>query len=144
MAEYSKSSKDKLGTAHEDLQTLFNEVIKHFDCTIVYGHRTPEKQNELYQQGRTLPGKIVTFKDGYNKLSKHNYYPSLAVDAVPFPIDWSDEERITYFAGVVIGIAKMLKQQGKIKNDIVWGADWDSDTFIKDESFVDKPHFQIK
>ena len=144
MGTFGKSSREKLDTAHKDLQTLFEEVVKHFDCTVVYGHRSPEEQNKLYQQGRTLPGGIVTYKDGYEKLSKHNYSPSLAVDVVPYPINWKDVDRIRYFAGFVMGIAKMLKGQGLIENDIVWGADWDNDTELSDESFVDLPHFQIK
>ena len=144
MAQFSKTSKERLATAHEDLQTVFNEVINHFDCTVIFGYRSPEEQNKLYQQGRTKPGSIVTYKDGYEKKSKHNYSPSLAVDVVPYPIEWKNKDRMRYFAGFVLGIAQMLKKEGKIKHDIVWGADWDDDTFLKDHSFVDLPHFQIK
>jgi peptidoglycan L-alanyl-D-glutamate endopeptidase CwlK len=144
MAKFGKSSLARLETVHKDLQIVFKEVIKYFDCTVVFGHRSPEKQNELYQQGRTTPGSIVTYKDGYEKLSKHNHSPSLAVDVVPYPIDWGDTDRMRYFAGFVMGIAKMLKEQGKIENNIVWGADWDGDTELNDQKFVDIPHFQIK
>ena len=34
-------------------------------------HRTPAQQFELYQQGRTVVGKIVTNCDGYKKISPH-------------------------------------------------------------------------
>lgn len=143
MPNYSSRSKANLQTCHQDLRTLFNEVIKHFDCTIVCGERTVQEQQALYAKGRTAPGKIVTRVDGVNKKSKHNYSPSLAVDVVPYPIDWEDEERMTYFAGFVMGIASQLKKEGRIHSDIRWGGDWDSDTSVKDEGFRDRPHFEI-
>jgi len=37
-------------------------------------HRTPEQQNELYQKGRTEPGGIVTYCDGYSKISYHQLW----------------------------------------------------------------------
>jgi peptidoglycan L-alanyl-D-glutamate endopeptidase CwlK len=151
MPSFSKTSKSKLETAHEDLQTLFNEVIKYFDCSIIYGHRTQEKQFELFQIGRKeIDGiwvkidDVVTYKDGYDKKSKHNHYPSLAIDVVPYPIEWENVDRMRFFAGFVLGIAEMLKKEGKIENDIVWGGDWNSNTVLKDQRFNDLPHFEIK
>jgi len=38
------------------------------------------------------------------------------------------------FGGFVLGIASMLKEQGKIKSEIEWGGHWP----------WDKPHFQTK
>ncbi len=35
MPMFSQSSFSKLSTCHPDLQTIFYEVIKHFDCSIV-------------------------------------------------------------------------------------------------------------
>ena len=32
MAKFGKTSKKRLSTCHEDLQTVFNEVIKHVDA----------------------------------------------------------------------------------------------------------------
>lgn len=152
MPSFSQSSKEKLESCHQDLQVLFNEVIKHFDCSIIYGHRTSEEQFKLYKKGRkqradgtwAIIGHVVTYLDGYDKKSKHNEYPSLAVDVVPYPIDWNNTSRMDYFAGYVMATADRLKEEGKITNDIVWGHDWDDDTFLADSSFVDRPHFQIK
>lgn len=151
MAQFSKISKDRLATAHKDLQTLFNEVIKHFDCTILYGHRSPEEQYELYKKGRkkkedgtwAIIGHVVTFLDGFIKLSKHNHKPALAVDVVPYPIDWDNTTRMDYFGGFVMGIYTQLKAEGKITSEIRWGHDWDGDTELSDTTFVDRPHFQI-
>jgi len=148
MPKYSNTSASKLATAHEDLQTIFNEVIKWYDCTIVFGYRSPEVQKELYEQGRSKPGKIVTYKDGYEKKSKHNYEPSLAVDAVPYfkespHIRWNDIKSLYFFAGFVKGVATKLYNEGKINNKIRLGADWDSDNDVSEETFIDIVHFEI-
>jgi peptidoglycan L-alanyl-D-glutamate endopeptidase CwlK len=154
MPLYSKKSTDKLLTCHEDLVTVMEYVVDYFDNTIVYGHRTPREQYVLYQKGRKYdvinrkwdivdPAKVVTYKDGYLKKSMHNQYPSMAVDAVAYPIDWNDKKRQLYFAGFVMGIANKLFNDGVIKNRIRCGCDWDGDTQVKDERFEDLYHFEI-
>jgi peptidoglycan LD-endopeptidase CwlK len=135
MYSFSKRSRDNLNTCHEDLQTLFNEVIKHRDCTIVSGHRSVEEQFELYRQGRDLPGKIVTYRDGYQRMSNHNYLPSRAVDVVPYPSLYSDEQEIIEFGNFVMGVAVALKECGEISNDVDWGGEW---------RWIDLPHYEIK
>ena len=69
----------------------------------------------------------------------------MAVDAASFnngAIDW-DYEQMYYFAGFVLGVAKMLKKYGAITHDIRLGADWDGDNDIHDQRFKDLPHFEI-
>ena len=153
MPKFSKTSDRNLSTADLDLQTLFGYVIKYFDCSVLYGTRTPTEQFELFKKGRKEVNgvwmiedkkKVVTYKDGTIKKSKHNYIPSQAVDVSSYPIDWDDEDRMRYFAGFVMGIAKMLKEVGLIKSDIVWGGDWDGDTDLNDQSFRDLVHFEKK
>lgn len=136
MPKFSQSSKSKLGTCHQDLQVLFNDIIKDWDCTIVYGHRSVEEQQGLFAKGRFKPGDIVTYCDGVNKVSKHNHYPSLAVDVVPYPSLFSDIEEIKRFAAFVLDRAKDLKRDGYIDSDIQWGGSW--------QNFKDYPHYQIK
>lgn len=126
--EFSKQSLANLKTCDKRLQKLFNEVIKHYDCTILEGHRSNEDQLKAFNAGKSR------IKSG----SKHNYSPSLAADVVPWPIDWGDKNRFYHFAGTVQGIAKMLN----IK--IRWGGDWDSDNIMKDQTFNDLPHFQLE
>ena len=135
MPSYSKSSQRKLDTCHQELQTIFHYVIKHFDNTIVCGERTREKQEEAFDNG---------FSKVHYPNSKHNSHPSMAVDSVPYPIDWDDLNRMKYFAGYVMGVAKMLKEYGAISHDLVSGLDWDNDTELSDTTFKDHPHFQLK
>jgi peptidoglycan L-alanyl-D-glutamate endopeptidase CwlK len=144
MPKFGKRSTETLKTCHKDLQTLFNEVIQHYDCSVISGHRTPSEQYKLYQQGRKTKGPQVTQIDGYKKKSKHNYSPSLGVDVVPYPIEWKNLDRMKVFIGFVLGVAAMLKKKGEIKNTIISGIDWDNDTFYNDQLFKDHPHFQIK
>lgn len=143
MYYYSKTSAERLSTCHKDLQTIFNEVIKYFDCTILCGHRTTEEQQNLYKQGRTTGGKIITYVDGINVLGKHNYSPSLAVDAVAYPIDWDHDRRNYLFVGFVLGMAKMLYQQGRVSHKLRSGVDWDQDWDLDDQRLIDVPHFEL-
>ncbi len=152
MPEYSAASLHKLSSCETDLQVLFNYVVKYFDNTILYGHRSKEEQFELYKKGRELrdgkwvitdKNKVVTYKDGYHSMSKHNYLPSKAVDAVAYPIDFQDTDRQRYFAGFVKGVAQMLYEYGAIEHKIICGIDWDDDTMLNDQKFPDLYHFQL-
>jgi len=143
MPKFSKRSMDNLNTCEMDLQVLMWELIKHFDVAVIQGYRTPEEQAELYASGRTKPGPIVTKIDGVNRLSKHNHYPSRAVDIVPYPINWRDTNRFYLMGGFVKALAVKLKEEGKINHDIRWGGDWDGDTMVDDQTFMDLPHFEL-
>ena len=134
MPQFSRNSLLKLDTCHEDLQTIFNHVVKSFDCTIVDGNRSEAKQNEAFDNGFSK----VKFPN-----SKHNSMPSMATDVIPYPIDWRDLDRMRLFAGYVLGIARMLKDYGAIESEIRWGGDWDRDTQVRDNNFNDFPHFEI-
>ena len=129
MPKFSKKSLSKLETCDKRLQDLFLRVVKKFDCTILEGHRGKDRQNKLFNEGKS--------KLKYPK-GKHNSLPSKAVDVAPYPIDWNDRERFTYFAGYVLGIAYQMGLK------IRWGGDWDMDTQVKDNNFDDLPHFEIK
>jgi len=134
MPKFGKRSTANLEEAHADLQTVFNEVIKYFDCSIIEGRRGEKEQNEAFHKGNS--------KLKYPQ-SKHNKEPSMAVDVVPYPIDWKDGNRMRYFAGYVMGIANLLKDRGIIDHALRWGGDWDKDTEVKDNKFQDFPHFEL-
>lgn len=120
MPSYSAKSKERLATAHPLLQDLFNEVIKHRDCAILYGHRNKAEQEEAFNNGRSKAHWGQSF---------HNYSPSLAVDAMPWPINWEDLKGIHEFAGFVLGIAAAKGIP------IRWGGHF--------KSFFDGPHFEL-
>lgn len=142
MPSFSNISLDRLRSVHPDLQVIFLFVIKYFDCSVISGIRTLEEQQELYAKGRTKPGGIVTYKDGIVSKSKHQ--EGLAVDVVPYPEMYEDRDKLKYFAGFVLGVATILKEQGLIDSEIVNGIDWDGDKNLRDQSWVDLPHYEIK
>jgi peptidoglycan L-alanyl-D-glutamate endopeptidase CwlK len=132
---FAPVSAEKLKTAHPDLQVLFNEVIKYWDCTVIEGHRGKEAQNLAFANGRSK----VKFPKG-----KHNSEPSLAVDVAPFPVNWSKPKNFLFFGGFVLGVAEMLRADGRIKSEIRYGGDWNGNKDTSDNSFDDLVHFEIK
>lgn len=129
MPNFSLGSRRALETCHPDIQRVFNEVIKHWDCRVLEGARSLETQAEYVRTGKskTLNSRHIPAEDGY----------SYAVDVVPYPIDWNDRDRFLLFIGKVLGVAKEMGV------DLVSGVDWDGDGYVKDHTFFDAPHFQI-
>jgi peptidoglycan L-alanyl-D-glutamate endopeptidase CwlK len=126
--KFSERSLRNLEECHPDLQEIFLELINHFDCAVIEGFRGEYEQNKAFFEGKS--------KLKYPE-SKHNQRPSLAIDVVPWPIDWKDRERFVYMAGMVKGIA--------FSNhiNIRWGGDWDGDNDLFDQTFFDLPHFEL-
>ncbi len=139
MPRFGKSSEARLSTCHADLQKIFNKVIQYTDCSIFSGHRGEDEQNLAYEKG---------FSQLPFPQSKHNSYPSHAVDAGPYFIelkntDWSDKVAFGVFAGQVKQIALELFEKGETAHLLRWGGDWDGDGRSLDESFSDLPHFEL-
>jgi len=128
MGQFSQQSQKRLDTCHPLLQMIFYDIVRTFDCSIIDGHRPMHRQNQLYREGKS---KLI-----YPN-SKHNQFPSLAVDVAPYPIDWADIRRFYYFGGYVLGVVRSIG----IK--IRWGGDWDGDRQVKDQEFNDLIHFEL-
>lgn len=140
----SKSIK-KLSGVHPDLVKVVKEAIttSEVDFGVVFGVRTAAEQHELYLKGRTKPGSIVTYKDGYKNKSNHQpkedgygYSVDLAVwTGVTY--DWNDIPKYRLVAKAMLDAAK------KLGIKIRWGADWDMDGSTSDERFLDWGHFEL-
>jgi len=147
MPIYGNRSLKALQLADPRWTTVMRIVIEIVDNSILYGNRSPETQFDLFKLGRKQDAngvwqivdksKVVTYKDGYEKLSTHNTNPSRAIDAVKYPIDWEDRDSSILFAGYVIGVAKAHGWT------VRWGGDWDRDTDMSDQSFMDLYHFEF-
>lgn len=120
MPKFSANSAKRLATCHPKLQQLFNEVIKETDCSVLCGFRNKREQEEAYEKGNSMLN--------WPK-SKHNQVPSLAVDVVPYPIDWRDVPRFIEFAAIVKRKAKELGIRIRCGADFV--------------GFKDYPHFEL-
>jgi peptidoglycan LD-endopeptidase CwlK len=119
----------KLANVHPTLKAKAIELIKRahaqgINVLITQGYRSIAEQNELYAQGRTKPGKVVTnARGGY---SYHNF--GLAFDVVIQNADgslcWNTDDKRWKTVGA---IGKSL--------GLEWGGDW--------RKFPDYPHFQL-
>lgn len=132
MPKFSKISQERLDTCNLDLRRLFEYVINKYDCSILEGNRNKEKQDELFEQGKSK----LKFPE-----SKHNFRISRAVDVAPYPVDFSNVpkniNRYYHFAGYVLSSARIL---GIV---IRWGGDWDRDKQFDDQTFDDLVHFEL-
>jgi peptidoglycan L-alanyl-D-glutamate endopeptidase CwlK len=135
MPKFSQSSFSKLSTCHPDLQVLFYEIIKYFDCTILEGYRNEEDQEKAFRTGNTK----LHYPHG-----NHNKTPSLAVDVAPYPINFSDTKLSLWFGGYVMGIAQRLKEEGKMTHSVRWGGSWDGlGKLVRAGQLNDANHFEL-
>lgn len=83
--KWGKTSLERLGSCDTRLQQLCNELLEQcgFDLTITCGYRGKEEQDEAYRTGKS--------KAKFGQ-SKHNTYPSKAVDICPYPVDWDTKD----------------------------------------------------
>ena len=131
---FSIESKKLLSSCHPELQVLFYEVIKHFDCKVTEGHRGQAEQDKAFAEGKSK----LKYPNG-----NHNATPSNAVDVYPYPIEMNNTSRFYWFGGFVMGVAEMLYLQGKMTRKIRYGGDWDGDKDINDQTFNDLVHFEL-
>ena len=135
-----------MATCHSDLQKVFNLAISRskIDFGVSEGHRSVERQNKLFKEGKS---KI----DGITKRGKHNYTPSEAGDVYAYhpnletrrKIAYS-REHLAYISGVIDASAMELYEKGEISHLIRWGANWDGDGIIAlDQNFDDYPHHEL-
>ena len=128
MPVFGRKSTAVLASCDKRLQKIMNMVIEYYDFSAISGHREREEKKSLFDKG------FSKLKYPY---SKHNVFPSKAVDIAPYPIDWKDTRRFDILAGHIMMAANYLE----IK--IRWGGDWDSDDDLKDQKFNDVGHFEV-
>ena len=136
MPEFGARSETALATCHPDLQCALRAAIAHVDFSVIEGHRSLERQQALYAQGRSS-------LDGITRQSLHQRAPSLAVDILPWPPVlhgvnvWDDITRFAYLVGRIRGVADQLGISLRC------GLDWDDDGSLKNHRFVDAPHLEL-
>lgn len=122
----NESSLNRLKECHPDLIKLITRVDQIYPVHVICGHRNKEDQN-------------AAFKSNHSKLeypnSKHNSFPSLAVDVVPDPdrnpktISWVD---LKAFEIMLLAIEAIAEDQGlKIR-------------LGRDFKFKDWPHVELR
>lgn len=123
MPTLSASSQARLDAAHPLLRKLFIACAADPKC--------PPFQVLDAQRGRQAQEKA--FHLGNSKAhfgqSAHNWSPAVAVDVVPFPVDWTKLDRFKAFGAFVTAKARALGIQ------ITWGANW--------PRLKDYPHYEL-
>jgi peptidoglycan L-alanyl-D-glutamate endopeptidase CwlK len=110
------------------IQQLLSELsLRGIRCVVTSARRTIAEQDDLYAQGRTKPGKIVTKAKGGQ--SPHNF--GLAADLCPIKPNttndlWWDAPQEIW------NVIHLLAEEGDLL-DLDSGYDW---------NFVDRPHVE--
>lgn len=120
-------SEAAIATLHEKVRPLARQLVQDsaaagITIKITSGSRTYAEQNDLYEQGRTKPGKIVTNARG----GQSNHCFGIAFD-------------VTIFNGSQpVWESPLYKTVGKLGKSLgfTWGGDW--------ASINDEPHFELK
>jgi len=107
------------------------------DFGIAEGERTLERQKQLVKEGKS---KTLN--------SKHVNSPSMAFDIygwIPGKGVTYKTEHIIFIAGIIMAVAKDLKEKGEITHSVRWGGNWDRDyEVVTDQSFDDLVHFELE
>ena len=131
----SKRSKDRLAGVNPVLVAIIEAAI--VDSPIDFGIppdgglRTAARQQELYAQGRTKPGPIITHTDGVEKKSIHQSGNAFDVFAV---VNGTASWEARHYAPIARHLQKVAKERFGV--ELEWGGDW--------TKFKDLPHFQLK
>lgn len=132
----SPASEAKLKGVKPPLQDVVRLAAKLCDIPfiVVEGLRSFERQSALYAQGRTKPGKVVT----WTMQSKH--LTGDAVDLAPIfngAVNWEDIDGFEK-----IGVA-MREASLRLHIPVRWGYDWDGDGRLREKGEYDGPHFEL-
>lgn len=110
--------------------------------TVIEGVRTAERQAELYAQGRTKPGPVVTWVHVSNhqvKADGYGHAVDLGALKVDGSIDWNTNARYDTLKEAMFAAA--IHQIPVI--GLRWGADWDMDGVPREHGETDEDHFEL-
>lgn len=122
MPAISATSKARLDNAHPLLRKLFMACATDPACPpfqVLDSQRGKQAQEKAFSLGNS--------KAHFGQ-SAHNWSPAVAVDVVPYPVDWTNLARFKAFGAVVTAKAKTLGI------DITWGGTW---------KMRDYPHYEL-
>lgn len=132
MAKLGKDSLAVYATLAPGLRTIVDDLLPvltalGLDLKLIQGHRTHEQQ-------AALPATVTQVKPGH---SKHEAWPSLAVDMAIYPVRWKDEVMFGVLNGLVQSIA--VRRGVKVR----WGGDWDGDGDTLEHTLRDLDHWEL-
>lgn len=120
-ANIARNNADKASTLHPDLKRLLAGMDNAgMDYQIGTAHRGKLEQEAAHKAGNS---------NAHFGQSPHNYLPALAMDILPYPVDFKNLNRFIEQADKVLAIA------AKLKINITWGGNW--------HTLKDFPHFEL-
>jgi peptidoglycan L-alanyl-D-glutamate endopeptidase CwlK len=123
MPSLSASSQARLDGAHPLLKKLFLACAADPACppfAVLDGQRGRQAQEKAF---------ALKHSKAHFGQSAHNWQPAVAVDVVPYPIDWTKLDRFKALGAFVTTKARALGI------DVNWGGGW--------KSFKDYPHYEL-
>ena len=147
MFKFGATSQRRLESCHPDLQLIMTEAIKYssVDWGIAEGQRSYEDQLRYFLEGKS---KLDPRDPGNLAKAKHLKQPAMAVDIYVYnPDDKSmtyDVHTLCMIAGTILATAYRLHKEDKITHKIRWGGNFNNSQIImKDDTFIDLPHFEL-
>lgn len=135
---------NRLAGVHPDLVkvVLAATPISKQPFTVIEGVRTAARQAQLYAQGRTAPGHIVTWV----KVSNHQAKPDGFGHAVDLgalepdgSIDWNHTAPYDSIKAAMFAAAAAQTPPVKLR----WGADWNMNGVPREHGETDEDHFEL-
>ncbi|CQD79182.1 peptidase M15B and M15C DD-carboxypeptidase VanY/endolysin [Yersinia intermedia] len=128
---FSQRSENNLKGVNPALVKVVRRALElsPIDFIVIEGVRTVARQQQLYAQGRTTPGKVVTW------IMKSKHIDGNAVDLLPVT-GW---DNLASFKAVS---KTMFQAASELGVKITWGADWNGNG-IQEKGETDSPHFEI-
>lgn len=138
MYRFGAGSLAQLATVEPRLRQVITLALalSSIDFTVLEGRRSHARQAELYAQGRTKPGKIVT----WTMNSRHFPGPDglgRAVDLVNYPLDYHATPQFMAIAHAVKAASAQLRIP------IRWGGDWNENNIPMEKGETDIGHFEL-
>ena len=139
---FSTKSRSRLRGVHPDLVRVLEAAldISAQDFSILEGVRTPKRQADLYAQGRTKPGKIVTWTLKSNHFADPSDGYGRAVDFHPHPSDFEGPSAFPKHCAI---IAAILAAAIALGVPVRFGADWDGDGKLGERGETDWGHVEL-
>lgn len=128
-----KSLNPKVQNEFIKLLQIAKKIGKTYGVNIkaISGHRSYSEQGALFAQGRTAPGKIVTYaRPGY---SNHNFGTALDLGCFDKKGKYLDSTNPTMVGKIYKGIFNNAEAEGL---KIEWGGNW--------KKIKDTPHFEYQ
>ena len=122
MPSFGENSNKHRATCDPALRSVLDEAIKHYDFSVIWGHRGKEDQNAVFASGDSmLPW----------PKSEHNTLPSRAFDVIPYPDGFRASDQEFYKLATYI-----FRAATTCGVRIKWGGHW--------RSFPDLAHYQLE